>query len=53
MKNLTLPASITDIKESAFENCEALEKVYYDGTLNSWAQINFENSYSNPMCFAE
>ena len=45
--------SVRSIGEFAFDWCSSLENVYYNGTLEDWCQIEFSNSYSNPMCYAE
>ena len=57
IKDLTLPSSVTYIGTYAFEYCEGLENVYYDGTVEDWCNILFEkgwySSTSNPMRYAD
>ena len=36
LKQLTLPLSVRDVLENAFENCGALDTVYYGGTKEEW-----------------
>ncbi|MDE6651054.1 MAG: leucine-rich repeat protein [Paramuribaculum sp.] len=38
------------IEESAFINCTNIESVKIEN-LTDWASINFENKYSNPLCY--
>lgn len=54
-KNLTSVAigkNITTIKSSAFYNCTSLIRVYYDGTIDDWAQIEFDGASANPLYYA-
>ena len=44
---------VTSIGESAFANCNDLITLRYDGTLNSWCQIDFATATSNPMGYAD
>ena len=37
------------IVADAFKNCTELSTIYYDGTLNAWLDIVFNNIYSNPV----
>lgn len=53
LESITIPASVTEIDEYAFLNCSRLDRVYYNGTLEEWCRISFENEYSNPMSRAE
>ena len=45
-----LPIGITSIYKDAFNN--KLKNVYYDGNMNNWLKISFENINSNPMTYA-
>ena len=48
LKSVTIPESVTSIGNSAFSGCENLEAVYISD-LSAWCNIEFENSYSNPL----
>ncbi|MCI6357674.1 MAG: leucine-rich repeat protein [Erysipelotrichaceae bacterium] len=52
LANITIPSDITKIGTSAFANCTSLENVYYEGTIEEWCNITFDNEYSNPMSYA-
>ncbi len=54
--SITIPESITKIKSSdgdVFARCENLTNVYYAGTIEGWAQIEFNSIGSNPLCYAK
>ena len=34
-----------------FIGCKSLEKVYYNGTIESWKNILFDNEFSNPLYY--
>ncbi len=53
LTNVEIPESIVTIEDNAFRDCWYLTRVNYLGTVDSWAQINFKNSYANPLIFAE
>lgn len=48
VKEIHLPSTIEAIKHGAFLDCKA-EKVYYDGSIEDWCLIDFENEASNPL----
>ena len=53
--NLTtvlIPKSINNIIADAFKDCDNLNNLYYDGTMEDWLNITFGNGYSNPMYYA-
>lgn len=51
--SITLPKTITTLKNNAFSNCTALTTVNYEGTIDDWANISIEGSkLSNPMTYA-
>ena len=57
LKNLSIPDSITKIGGNVFYYCNLLKDVYYEGTIEDWCKINFEDtdyyiSWSNPMYYA-
>ena len=49
---ITLPSSLKEVGTRAFKDCEQLKKVYYNGTIDDWAQINFGPECANPMALA-
>ena len=51
LKTIHLSEEVKSIK--MLRNLVNLEKVYYDGTLEDWLNIEFDNWYSNPMYYAE
>lgn len=53
ISQLYLSNKITSIKENAFREFSKLKKVYYNGTIEEWCNIVFENQYSNPMSMAK
>ena len=53
VKELSLPAKLDEIEYSAFYDCYGLEKIYYNGDLNSWATIKFGDALANPVEFAK
>ena len=40
LTSITIPNSITSIREQAFYNCSNLTNVYYNGTTNYWLNIS-------------
>ena len=51
--SIVIPSSVTSIGTNAFYYCSSLENVYYNGTIEEWCQIEFSDSFSNPMYYAE
>jgi len=47
--SVTIPVGVTEIKEWAFSGCEKIEAVYYEGSMDQWCSIAFENFGSNPL----
>lgn len=45
--SVILPASITELGERAFSMCEALDKVYYKGTVEEWCLIERGGSWGD------
>lgn len=48
---LVLPKSLKTIEENGFSYDYALKEIYYNGTIEDWINISFENSYSSPTYF--
>ena len=51
LTSIVIPNSVTSIGSSAFYGCSKLTKVNYTGTIDEWVQIEFDNSYSNPLYY--
>lgn len=49
--SIKIPDSVRSIGEGAFYQCSELWGVYIDD-LAAWCEIEFENSYSNPLYYA-
>jgi len=51
--SIRIPVSVTEFGEKAFLSCNGSKKIYYAGTPNQWAQINFTLTdtypYSHPF----
>ena len=41
IEDITIPFSVDSIGDSAFDGCESLSNVYYDGTEDQWNSIAF------------
>lgn len=50
LKEITIPAYITTIKEDAFRDCPNLVNVYYLGTQTDWEKISFTRENASPCC---
>lgn len=53
LTSITIPDTITSIGSTAFYNCSALSKINYIGSIDQWVQIEFSDSHSNPLYYAE
>ena len=51
LTSVVISDSVTSIGSDVFKDCDSLTRVDYTGTLDQWAQIKFDNSYSNPVSF--
>ena len=51
MTAVTIPATVTQMDYIAFNECTALTRVDYGGTLAQWVSISFE-WYGNPLIYA-
>ena len=52
LTTITVPDSVKSIGYWAFYGCPSLQDVYITD-LSAWCNIDFENSYSNPLYFAD
>ncbi len=43
LKSVTLPDSLTSVEWSAFSYCENITDVYYEGSVEEWRSIKFED----------
>lgn len=53
LTSITIPDSVTSIGSHAFDVCNSLEDVYYTGDIAGWCAIDFFDSSSNPIYYAE
>jgi len=51
LTSITIPASVTNIGENAFEGCNRLNSVHITD-LDAWCNILFANRASNPLTYA-
>lgn len=49
-KEITIPATVTNIGAYAFANCENLETIYFDGTASRWCNIVLGDNCFNGVC---
>ena len=49
--NVTIPTTITEIIGGAFDGCTSLQRINITD-LTSWCNIEFYNSYDNPLYYA-
>lgn len=52
LTSITIPSSVTQIGEYAFEKCTGLKNVYTN-SIEPWCKIKFGNSESNPLKYAD
>lgn len=52
LENIILGSELTEINESAFYRCFALKNVHIKN-LTPWLNINFGDSYANPLTYAD
>lgn len=53
LKSITIGEGVTNIDRNAFGGCESLTKVNFTGIIDQWVQIEFNESYSNPLVYAK
>lgn len=49
IKNIKVPTSLTSFRSDAFKGCSGMEKIYYAGSPNQWAVIDFANQTAHPF----
>ena len=47
LASITIPNSVTSIGISAFESCESLNNIIFDGTIEEWDAIDFGNNWNS------
>lgn len=52
LRHLDLGESVSLIGECSFWGCESLGSVYYNGSIDTWCKIDFQNASANPFCWA-
>lgn len=52
IENIFIPKGLKEIEAGAFYSLSGIKNVFYEGTIEDWANIKFNNRYSNPMCYA-
>lgn len=50
--SVRISENMTYMEASAFNQCENLEKVYYEGDIEKWCQIDFATPWANPVYYA-
>lgn len=50
ISSLTFGNNINLIEKDAFISNDYLSNVYYEGSVDDWCNIKFENLYATPMC---
>lgn len=53
LKNVVISNDVKNIKPYAFECCSNIENVYYNGSIEDWLNLKFEDSSANPMKYAK
>lgn len=49
LKKVQLPNTLKTVEESSFTKCRKITTVTFDGSLEEWCSINFENATANPL----
>ena len=53
LTSVVIPDSVTSIGYYAFAYCSSLTEVNYLGTIDQWAEIEFDGDYANPLYYAK
>lgn len=51
LTEISIPSNYTKFTSDYFKGCSSIKKVYYDGDINDWLSITFDNTFSNPMYY--
>ena len=49
---ITVPDSVTEIGNAAFQGCNRIASVHYTGNIAGWCNVVFADAYSNPLYYA-
>lgn len=49
LTSITIPKTLLDVGYYAFSSCSGLSKTNYEGTIDQWCSISFNNASSNPV----
>ena len=52
LESITIPASIASTGDRSFQQCQNLKKINFLGTVNQWAEIDFNIAMGAPTQFA-
>lgn len=53
LNKIAFPETIIKFGKDAFMGCNSLTHVNFCGEINQWAQIEFENEFSNPIYYSK
>ena len=53
LSSVTIGNSVTNVGNDAFKGCTNLTKTNYTGTIDQWAEIEFNGSNSSPTIYSE
>jgi len=51
--SIELPSTLTSTGTYAYSMCSSLQNVYYNGTIENWCGISYDNLFANPMYYAQ
>ena len=49
LQDITIPSSVTYIGNNAFRDCWNIKNIYFEGTADQWASIDFASFNSQPV----
>ncbi|MBO4739198.1 MAG: leucine-rich repeat domain-containing protein, partial [Bacteroidales bacterium] len=53
LRSVTIGNSVTSIGVDAFYGCNSLIRANYTGTIGQWCNIDFGNSFANPITYSQ